>query len=114
MLNQAVVVGRIVREPEVKKTDSGNAVSNITLAVPREFKNPKGEYDTDFINCVLWKGVAESTASYCKKGDLVGVRGRIQTRNYEVNNEKRQAVELVAEKVTFLTGKRQKNDADVE
>ncbi len=105
MLNQAVIVGRIVREPEVKKTESGRAVSNITLAVPREFKNPNGEYDTDFINCVLWKGVAESTASYCRKGDLVGVRGRIQTRNYELNNEKRQAVEVVAEKVTFLTGK---------
>lgn len=105
MLNQAVVVGRIVREPEVKKTENGHAVSNVTLAVPREFKNPKGEYDTDFINCVLWKGVAENTACYCKKGDLVGVRGRIQTRNYEYNNEKRQAVELVAEKVTFLTGK---------
>ena len=110
MLNQAVVVGRIVREPEVKKTESGHTVSNITLAVPREFKNPKGEYDTDFINCVLWRGVAESTASYCKKGDLVGVRGRIQTRNYEVKNEKRQAVELIAEKVTFLTSRR----SDVE
>ena len=105
MLNQAVVVGRIVREPEVKKTENGKSVSNITLAVPREFKNVNGEYDTDFINCVLWRGVAESTASYCKKGDLVGVRGHIQTRNYELNNEKRQAVELVAEKVTFLTGK---------
>lgn len=105
MLNQAVLVGRIVREPEVKKTDNGNAVSNITLAVPRSFKNPKGEYDTDFINCVLWKGVAESTASYCKKGDLVGVKGRIQTRNYEVNDEKRQAVEVVAEKVTFLSSR---------
>ena len=107
MLNQAVIVGRIVKEPEVKKTDNGKAVSNITLAVPREFKNSNGEYDTDFINCVLWRGVAESTASYCKKGDLVGVRGRIQTRNYELNNEKRQAVEVVAEKVTFLTSKPQ-------
>ena len=62
-------------------------------------------YETDFLDCTLWTGVAESTAEYCKTGDLVGVRGRIQTRNYEYNNEKRQAVELVAEKVTFLTGK---------
>ena len=105
MLNQAVLVGRIVREPELKKIDSGKVVSNITLAVPRSFKNPSGEYDTDFISCVLWKGVAESTATYCKKGDLVGVKGRIQTRNYEINNEKRQAVEVIAEKITFLSGK---------
>ena len=107
MLNQAVIVGRIVREPEIKKTENGKSVSNITLAVSRGFKNPKGEYDTDFINCVLWKGVAENTATYCKKGDIVGVRGRIQTRNYEYNNEKRQAVEVIAEKVTFLSSNRQ-------
>ena len=107
MLNQAVLVGRIVKEPELKTTESGKTVSNITLAVPRSFKNSNGEYDTDFISCILWKGVAESTASYCKQGDLVGVKGRIQTRNYKVNDEKRQAVEVVAEKVTFLSSKRQ-------
>ena len=106
MLNQIVIVGRLTGNPEVVKSDEeGKERSQITLAVPRSYKNADGEYDTDFINCVLWKGVAENTACYCKKGDLVGVRGRIQTRNYEYNNEKRQAVELVAEKVTFLTGK---------
>lgn len=107
MLNQAVLVGRIVKEPELKTTESGKKVSNITLAVPRSFKNSNGEYDTDFISCILWKGVAESTVSYCKQGDLVGIKGRIQTRNYEVNDEKKQAVEVVAEKVTFLSSKRQ-------
>jgi len=71
VLNQAVLVGRIVREPELKETEKGK-VTNITLAVPRSFKNQNGEYDTDFISCVLWKGVAESTVEYCKKGDLVG------------------------------------------
>ena len=73
MINQAVLVGRIVRDPEIVNTDKGN-VSNITLAVPRNFKNSNGEYDTDYISCVLWKGVAESTAEYCKKGDLVGIK----------------------------------------
>lgn len=108
MLNQAVIVGRIVREPDVKKTENGKAVSNITLAVPREFKNPKGEYDTDFINCVLWKGVAESTATYCKKGDLIGVKGRIQSREYtNGEDEKKHIIEVVAEKVTFLSSKKQ-------
>ena len=108
MLNQAVLVGRIVKEPELKTTESGKKVSNITLAVPRSFKNSNGEYDTDFINCVLWKGVAESTATYCKKGDLIGVKGRIQSREYtNSEDEKKHIIEVVAEKVTFLSSKKQ-------
>lgn len=106
MLNQAVLIGRIVKEPELRKTESGRHVSNITLAVPRSFKNSNGEYETDFISCVLWKGVAESTVSYCKQGDLVGVKGRIQTRTIENEDNKRQMVEVVAEKVTFLSQKK--------
>lgn len=106
MLNQAVLVGRIVQEPELKDTEKGK-VTNITLAVPRSFKNSNGEYDTDFISCVLWKGVAESTAQYCKKGDLVGIKGRIQTRNVELEDEShRRFVEVIAEKVTFLSSKK--------
>ena len=87
MLNQAVLIGRIVRDPELKDTEKGK-VTNITLAVPRSFKNTNGEYDTDFISCVLWKGVAESTAEYCKKGDIVGVKGRIQADSFEKDGEK--------------------------
>ena len=89
MLNQTVIVGRIVKDPELKETDSGKKVTNITLAVPRSFKNMNGEYETDYIPCVLWKGVAESTTQYCKKGDLVGIKGRIQSRSYETEEEKR-------------------------
>lgn len=59
MLNQSILVGRIVREPEVRETENGVKISNITLAVPRSYKNVNGEYDTDFISCVLWRGVAE-------------------------------------------------------
>ena len=105
MLNQTVIVGRIVKDPELKETDSGKKVTNITLAVPRSFKNMNGEYETDYIPCVLWKGVAESTTQYCKKWDLVGIKGRIQSRSYETEEEKRYVVELIAEKVTFLTSK---------
>lgn len=106
MLNQAVLVGRIVEEPKLKDTEKGK-VTNITLAVPRSFKNSDGKYDTDFISCVLWKGVAESTSEYCKQGDLVGVKGRIQTRNVEFDDKtKRQFVEVIAEKVTFLSSNR--------
>lgn len=107
MLNQTVLVGRLVRDPELRETDNGKKVTNITLAVPRSYKNLNGEYDTDFISCVLWKGVAESTVEYCKCGDLIGVKGRIQSRNIELEDEtKRQIVEVVAEKVTFLSSKK--------
>ena len=109
MLNQTVIVGRLVSDPELRETDNGNKVTNVTIAIPRSFKNINGEYDTDFVSCVLWKGIAESTANYCKKGDLVGVKGRLQTREYETDNEKRKVVELVAEKVTFLSGAKAKD-----
>ena len=108
VLNQAVLVGRIVQEPELKNTEKGK-VTNITLAVPRSFKNANGEYDTDFISCVLWKGVAESTVEYCKKGDLVGIKGRIQTRDVDLDDEThKKYVEVIAEKVTFLSSNRNK------
>ncbi len=107
MLNQSILVGRIVREPEIKETENGTKVTNITLAVQRPFKNTSGEYNTDFISCVLWKGIAESTAEYCKKGDLIGIRGRIQTRVYETEEESKNVVEVVAERVTFLSSKKQ-------
>ena len=106
MLNQSIIVGRIVRDPEVRETENGNKVTNITLAVQRPYKNVNGEYDTDFISCVLWKGVAESTAEYCKKGDLIGIRGRIQSRMVEDEEKKHNMMEIVAERVTFLSSKR--------
>lgn len=105
MLNQTVIVGRLVREPELFETEKGKKVTNITLAVPRSFKNINGEYDTDYIPCVLWTAVAESTVEYCAKGDLIGVKGRIQSRTYEKNEEKKYVIEVIAEKVTFLSSK---------
>ena len=112
MLNQTVIVGRLVKDPELNETENGNKVTNITLAVPRSFKNSEGEYETDFISCVLWKGIAENTVEYCKKGDLIGVKGRVQTRNYEDAEEKRHFVmEIVAEKVTFLSSKKEEKEA---
>lgn len=75
MLNQAILVGRLVRDPELFETENGNKITNITLAVPRNYKNVNGEYETDFVTCVLWKGVAENTTEYCKKGDLLGSKG---------------------------------------
>ncbi len=107
MLNQSVVVGRLVRDPELYETENGNKVTSITLAVPRSYKNVNGEYDTDYISCTLWKGIAENTTQYCHKGDLLGIKGRIQSRNIEIDEDtNRNVIELVAEKVTFLSSKR--------
>lgn len=106
MLNQTVIVGRLVKNPELNQTENGKKVTNITLAVPRSYKNINGEYDTDFISCVLWEGIAESTTNYCQKGDLVGIKGRIQSRNIETGEDfPKKVIEVVAEKVTFLSSK---------
>lgn len=106
MINQLVVIGRLTKDPELKKTDSGKTVANVTLAVPRSYKNINGEYDTDFIDCVLWSSVAETTTEYCKKGDLIGVKGRLQTRTYEKDEEKKYVTEIIGEKVSFLASKK--------
>ena len=101
MLNQTVLVGRLVRDPEVKKLEDGKEVSNITLAVQRSYKNEDGVYETDFIRCVLWNAIAAHTAEYCKKGDLVGIKGRLQNRSYEVDNEKKYISEVIVDKVSL-------------
>lgn len=105
MLNQIVFVGRLVRDPEIKESENGNKYTNITLAVPRSYKNENGEYEADFIELRLWKGVAETTAEYCKKGDLLGAKGRVETRLYEKDGDKKYITDLVAEKITFLSSK---------
>ena len=109
MLNQSVIVGRLVRDPELYETENGNKVTNITLAVPRSYKNMDGEYDTDFINCTLWKGIAENAAEYCHKGDLLGIKGRLQSKTVEEEEKNRTVMELVAEKVTYLSSKKADN-----
>lgn len=114
MMNQIVIVGRLTKDPEVVKSEDGKERSQITLAVPRSYKNADGEYDTDFVDCVLWGGVAENTSEYCRKGDLIGLKGRIQTSNYETENgEKRKSTQIVAEKITYLSSRKEKED-DIE
>lgn len=104
MLNQVVLVGRIVKTPELRVTDSGKKVTTVTLAVPRSYKNSTGEYETDFLDCTLWTNVAENTVEYCQTGDMVGVKGRIQSRTFEDDDGvKNKKTEIVAEKVTFLS-----------
>ena len=114
MLNQVIIVGRLVKTPELFVAETGNKGSIITLAVGRAYKNINGEYDTDFLDCTLWTGIAENTAEYCKKGDVIGVRGRLQSRIIEAEDgTKYKKMEIIAEKVTFLsTGKPNSNDEE--
>ena len=103
MLNQVVIAGRLTGDPVVEEVEGGKKVSSITVAVPRSYKNVDGTYDTDFIKCTLWGGTAE----YCKKGDIVGVKGRIQTSSYETDSgERRYVMEIVAEKISFLSSRK--------
>lgn len=99
MLNQLVLAGRLTSDPEINEVENGRKVTTITVAVPRSYKNLNGEYDTDFIKCTLMNGIAETTAEYCHKGDVVGVKGRIQTTTVD----DKYTMEVVAEKVSFLS-----------
>ena len=103
MLNQVVLVGRIVKTPELRVTETGKKTTTVTLAVPRSYKNMNGEYETDFLDCTLWTNIAENTTEYCQTGDMVGVKGRIQTRIIQnEDGSRKKKTEIVAEKVTFL------------
>ena len=107
MLNNVVLVGRVVRQPELSQTIDGKKVSTITLAVTRSFNNAlSGEYETDFINITLWEGIAKSVVEYCGKGAIIGVKARLVHKTYEVPNYKSlRVVEVVAEKVSFIQTK---------
>jgi len=106
MINRVVLVGRLTRDPELRYTPSGVAVTNFTLAVNRPFTNQQGDRETDFINIVVWRRQAENVANYLKKGSLAGVDGRIQTRSYENNQGQRVFVtEVMADSVQFLEPK---------
>ena len=82
-MNKVILMGRLTRDPELRYTTSGTAVVSFTLAVDRHFRNQNGDRDADFINCVIWRKSAENFSNFTHKGSLVGIEGRIQTRNYE-------------------------------
>jgi single-strand DNA-binding protein len=106
MINRVVLVGRLTKDPELRYTNSNIAVATFTLAVDRGFKNAAGEKETDFIPIVTWKKSAENVGKYLHKGSLVGVDGRIQTRNYEASDGTRRYItEVIADNVRFLDSK---------
>lgn len=106
MHNCVVLIGRLTEDPCVKKLED-KSVLTINLAVQREYKNEDGKYETDFIRCVLWNNIADNLSEYCHSGDLVSVKGRLQTRSYEnENKETKYITEVVVERVCFLSSKK--------
>ena len=103
MINRVVLVGRMTRDPELRRTPQGDAVTSFTLAVNRNFTSRDGQQQADFINCVVWRKPAENVERYCSKGSLVGVEGRIQTRSYDNSQgQKVYVVEVICDSVQFL------------
>jgi single-strand DNA-binding protein len=110
MINRVILVGRLIKDPELRYTPNGNPVATFTLAVNRTFTNQQGEREADFINCMVWRKQAENVANFLKKGSLAGVDGRIQTRSYQGQDGKRIYVtEVLAETVQFLEPKGNSN-----
>lgn len=104
MINNVTLVGRLTKDPELKYTPSGVALSRFTLAVNRTFSNQQGEKEADFINILVWRKQAENVANFLRKGSMAGVVGRIQTSNFEGQDGKRvYMTEVVAESVQFLS-----------
>lgn len=103
MINRVVLTGRLTKDPELKYTQSGVAVASFTVAVDRQYRNQAGEREADFINCVIWRKSAENLVNYTHKGRLVGVDGRLQTRNYENQQGQRVYVtEVVVDSFSLL------------
>ena len=106
MLNQLVLVGRIVSDLQINETKNQTKECNITLSIPRNYKNEDGIYETDFISVRLYNEIATKVVEYCKKGDLLGIKGRVQTRQEDNKN----IIEIIAERVSFLTSKSNKEE----
>lgn len=111
MLNSVTLVGRLTKDPELRYTPNNQAVATFSLAVNRNFKSQNGEREADFINCVIWRQQAENLANWAKKGALIGIIGRIQTRNYENQQGQRVYVtEVVAEQFQLLESQKERGN----
>lgn len=111
MLNNVVLIGRLTKDPELRYTPNNVTVATFNLAVNRRFKNNEGVHEADFINCVMWNKSAENLSNWIKKGNMIAITGRIQTRNYENQNGQRVYVtEVVAE--TFQNLEKRDNTAN--
>ena len=115
MLNRVVLVGRMTRDPELRRTNTGTAVTSFTIAMNRNFTNQNRERQADFIPCIVWNKTAENVAKYCAKGSLVGIDGRLQSRQYENQDGRRVTiVEVVCDSVQFLDTRSQDSNRQVQ
>lgn len=113
MLNNVSLIGRLTKDVELKYTESGLAIASFTLAVDRDFKNANGEREADFIQCVIWRQQAENLANWAHKGNLIGITGRIQTRNYDNQQGQRVYVtEVLADRFHLLESRNQQGQAN--
>ena len=110
MLNQNIIVGRIANDSVLLENKDNEKYNTITIAVQRTYKNKNGEYDVDFIDVQLTKMLAENTSQYCKKGDVIGIKGRLETRKVKPEEKIDTITELIAEKVTFLSSGKGEDD----
>lgn len=111
MINNVTLIGRLTKDAELRYTPSNVAVATFTLAVNRTFKNENGDREADFINCVMWRQQAENLANWAKKGALIGITGRIQTRNYDNQQGQRVYVtEVVAEQFQLLESRNKQQE----
>ncbi len=112
MLNHIVIMGRMTRDPELRRTDSGVAVASFTLAVDRDFSGKDSEKETDFIDCVAWRQTGEFVSKYFAKGRMAVVSGRLQIRSWtDKEGNKRRTAEVVADNVYFGDSKKDQNEA---
>ena len=115
MHNMVYLIGRLTEDPTIKNYGEDKDMLTINLAVQRSFRNEDGVYETDFIRCVLWNAIATHTSEYCKKGDLVGIKGRIQNRSYEdENKETKYITEIIVDRLSFLAPCKSNNEEEVE
>ena len=115
MVNNVILVGRLTGNPEIVEIEKNKKVTTVILAVNRNFKNSEGLYETDFIRCILWNSVAASTTEYCHMGDVIGIKGRLQTSKYEdENNKTRYVMDVIAERVTFLSTNKKHEEVNNE
>ena len=111
MINNVVLVGRMTRDAELRYTPQNQAIATFSLAVNRNFKSQNGEREADFINCVIWRQQAENLANWAKKGALIGITGRIQTRSYENQQGQRVYVtEVVADNFQLLESQKERGN----
>lgn len=111
-MNSVVLIGRLTKDVELRRTNTGKPVASFTIAINRNFTSQDGERQADFIPCVVWNKAAENTARYCSKGSLAGVDGRLQSRTYENQDGRRvTVVEVICDSVQFIDTKNAQNQA---